>query len=289
MLICLYLWQSVAKEEATMAPETVERHLIQEYLAVAKEASEAGCVVLRKHWGNLKGFDHKTSSSDLVTIADKESETAVLAIIKAKYPDHAIVAEESGLHESRNSEFMWVIDPLDGTTNYTHQYPFVCVSIGLLHKGESIVGVVQNPIMEECFWGAKGMGAYLNDKKISVSNADQVKDSLLVTGFRYDRRTNPDNNYREFCHLTNISHGVRRSGAAALDMCYVACGRVDAYWEQGVSLWDVAAGDVIVKEAGGSITDYDGTPANLEIGRLLATNGHVHAAMCDELLSIRGA
>jgi myo-inositol-1(or 4)-monophosphatase len=203
-------------------------------------------------------------------------------------PSHAILAEESGLQQSTgDNPLLWAIDPLDGTTNYAHQYPFYAVSIGLLLEGIPQVGVVYLPFFNELFRAATGLGATLNRQPIQVSTTEDLAQSLLVTGFAYDRRETSDNNYAEFCHLTHITQGVRRGGSAASDLAYVACGRLDGYWERGLSPWDLAAGTVLVREAGGEVTAYDRSPLQLETGRILATNGHLQAALSQELAIVQ--
>lgn len=261
---------------------------LQRWLDSATEAALAAGAVLQHHWGNLTTIDEKGRSGDLVTEADRQAETAVMAVLERHLPaDHGILAEESGVIRGREAEFLWAIDPLDGTTNYTHQYPFCAVSIGLIAAGQPVLGVVYDPIHRDLFRAAKGLGATLNRSPIRVSTTDQLAQSLLVTGFAYDRRETPDNNYAEFCHFTHLTQGVRRGGAAAIDLAYVACGRLDGYWERGLSPWDVAAGVAIVREAGGQVTGYDGAPLEVMSGRLLATNGHIHQAMSQTLGKIR--
>jgi myo-inositol-1(or 4)-monophosphatase len=163
----------------------------------------------------------------------------------------------------------------------------VAVSIGLIYRGTPIVGVVYNPILNELFQAARGQGATLNGTLIHVSKETALEKSLLATGFAYDRQRNPDTNYSEFCHITHISQGVRRAGAAALDLAYVGAGRLEGYWERGIKIWDMAAGVVIVEEAGGKVSDYDKGQLDLESGRILATNGIIHDALCSEILAIR--
>jgi myo-inositol-1(or 4)-monophosphatase len=197
------------------------------------------------------------------------------------------LAEESGASGEQSAEYLWAIDPLDGTTNYAHQYPFYAVSIGLLIRGVPSVGVIFAPFHQELFRAAKGLGATRNRQPIRVSQTTTLAQSLLVTGFAYDRRETIDNNYAEFCHLTHHTQGVRRGGAASIDLAYVACGRLDGYWERGLSPWDLAAGVVIVEEAGGKVTAYDGSPFQINTGRILATNGQIHAALSHELLQVK--
>jgi myo-inositol-1(or 4)-monophosphatase len=260
---------------------------LQFFLDVATEAALAAGTVLQTHWGNLSNIREKGRPGDLVTEADKSAEAAILEVLRNHVPEHSILAEESGKFDNAQSDYLWAIDPLDGTTNYAHQYPFVAVSIGLLIQGVPQVGVVFNPIHGELFRAAKGLGATCNQTPIRVSQTAELEKSLLVTGFAYDRRQTTDTNYAEFCHLTHLTQGVRRDGAAALDLAYVACGRLDGYWERGLSMWDIAAGVVLVKEAGGTVTAYDRTPFDLASGRILATNGNIHAALSHELLQIK--
>lgn len=261
---------------------------LQRWLDSATEAALAAGAVLQHHWGNLTSIDEKGRSGDLVTEADRGAEAAVMAVMERHLPaDHGILAEESGVIRGREASLLWAIDPLDGTTNYTHQYPFCAVSIGLLAEGEPVLGVIYDPIHRDLFRAATGLGATLNRRPIHVSTTDSLAQSLLVTGFAYDRRETPDNNYAEFCHFTHLTQGVRRGGSAAIDLAYVACGRLDGYWERGLAPWDIAAGIVLVREAGGRVTAYDGSPMDVMAGRLLATNGHLHQAMSHTLGQVK--
>jgi myo-inositol-1(or 4)-monophosphatase len=260
---------------------------LQIFLDIATEAVLAAGVVLQAYWGKLEDIQEKGRPGDLVTEADRAAETAVLEVLRCHVPEHPILTEESGQLGQVNGEFLWAIDPLDGTTNYAHQYPFVAVSVGLLIEGIPQVGAVFNPIHQELFRAAKGLGATCNRRSMKVSQTDELNRSLLVTGFAYDRRQTPDTNYAEFCHLTHLTQGVRRDGAAALDLAYVACGRLDGYWERGLSIWDIAAGIVLVEEAGGQVTAYDRSPLNLQSGRILATNSRIHRSLSHELLQVK--
>ncbi|WP_322745010.1 inositol monophosphatase family protein [Leptolyngbya ectocarpi] len=260
---------------------------LQRFLDVATEAAMAGGAVLQTYWGNLSSIQEKGRSGDLVTEADRASEVAVLAVIKRHFPDHAILAEESGQLGQSDSPFLWAIDPLDGTTNYAHQYPLCAVSIGLLVSGVPMVGVVYNPILDDLYRAAKGLGATHNRQPIQVSATTALENSLLVTGFAYDRRETIDNNYAEFCHLTHLTQGVRRGGSASVDLAHVACGCLDGYWERGLSPWDLAAGVVLVEEAGGQISAYDGSPFDIYSGRLVATNRHLQSAIIQELSQVQ--
>lgn len=254
------------------------------FLEIATEAALAGGAVLEDRWGKLKDIQEKGSPGNLVTEADKASEAAIVEVIRRHLPDHGILTEESGELGDTSSKYLWAIDPLDGTTNYTHQLPLCASSVGLLIDGAVQVGAVFNPFSNELFLAAKGLGATLNRQPIQVSQTSSIASSLVVTGFAYDRRETADNNYAEFCHLCHLTQGVRRLGSAALDLCFVACGRFDAYWERGLSPWDMAAGIIIVEEAGGRVTAYDGGPWEIQSGRVLASNGKLHDSFSAALL-----
>jgi myo-inositol-1(or 4)-monophosphatase len=260
---------------------------LEGFLEIATEAALSAGAILQSYWGNLKSVQEKGRPGDLVTEADAAAEAAVLTILKRHFPEHQILAEESGHQGNTVSRFLWAIDPLDGTTNYAHQYPFSATSIALLIDGVPQVGVIFDPFHQELFRAATGLGATLNRKPIHVSQTKNLAQSLLVTGFAYDRRETPDNNYAEFCHFTHLTQGVRRGGAASIDLAYVACGRLDGYWERGLSPWDVAAGIVLVQEAGGQVSAYDQAPIDLSTGRILATNTYLHEALSTELLKIK--
>ena len=260
---------------------------MQVFLDIATEAALAAGVVLQDYLGKLENaITEKGRPGDLVTIADKASEQVILEVFGRHFPQHSILAEESGKLGNQDNEFLWAIDPLDGTTNYAHQYPCFAVSIGLLINGVPKVGVIYDPFRDELFRAAAGLGATRNRRPIQVSQTAELSKSLLVSGFAYDRRETADNNYAEFCHLTHLTQGVRRDGAAALDLAYVACGRVDGYWERGIAPWDVVAGIILVQEAGGNVTAYDGSPMKIESGRILATNGYLHNSLSQELMQV---
>ena len=260
---------------------------LQRFLDIATEAALAGGGILQQYWGQLKQIEEKGQADNIVTVADKAAEAEVLAVLQRHVPEHAILAEESGAAGAAESDYLWAIDPLDGTTNYAHQYPFSAVSVGLLFQGKPVVGAIFDPFHKELFRAAQGMGATRDRQPIQVSETTALAKSLLVTGFAYDRRETADNNYAEFCHFTHLTQGVRRGGAASLDLAYVACGRLDGYWERGLSPWDMAAGAVLVAEAGGKVSAYDQSPFDAFSGRILATNGHLHAAMSQELNQVR--
>lgn len=260
--------------------------MTSEIVEIALEAAQSGGNILTKYWGTLTSYEQKSSASDLVTVADKESEAAIIKLIKSKFPNHSILAEESGL-ENQSNEFMWYIDPLDGTTNYAHQYPTFSVSIACYQNNMPLVGVVYNPLTNERFFATKGGGATLNGKPIRVSKVDNLSQSLLATGFAYDRLKTPETNYKEFTHFTQLTQGVRRAGSAALDLAFVACGRLDGYWERGLQAWDMAAGLLLVTEAGGLVSNYDQSQVDINSGRILSSNGLIHLQISEQLLNLR--
>jgi myo-inositol-1(or 4)-monophosphatase len=253
------------------------------FLDIATEAAIAAGVILQDNWGKLEQIEEKGVAGDLVTEADRLAEAEILKVLRRHVPDHQILAEESGQLGKIESEYLWAIDPLDGTTNYAHGYPVSAVSVGLSIEGIPQVGVVYNPFRDELFRAARGLGATCDRRPIRVSQTETLSKSLLVTGFAYDRRETADNNYAEFCYLTHLTQGVRRSGSASLDLTDVACGRLDGYWERGLKPWDITAGIVIVEEAGGKVTAYDGSSLDLHSGRILATNGLVHDSLSEAL------
>ena len=264
---------------------TLDQQNLQNFLEVATESVLAAGAVLEDLYGKLKAIAEKGRPGDLVTEADKKAESIILDIIARHFPDHAILAEESGyLGDQTANPYLWAIDPLDGTTNYAHGYPVACVSVGLMIEGIPQVGAIYNPFRQELFRGAKGLGATLNRRPIRVSQTASLEKSLLVSGFAYDRRETLDNNYAEFCHLTHLTQGVRRSGSAALDLADVACGRLEGYWERGIKAWDIVAGVVILEEAGGVVTSYDNHSLDIQSGRILATNGLIHQELSQSLL-----
>lgn len=272
-----------------------DSELLQPYLDIATEAAIAAGAILRSQFGNLQSVEKKGASGNLVTAADHAAEAKVLEVIQHHFPDHAILAEEGGKLGNPDSEYLWAIDPLDGTTNYAHRYPVFAVSIGLMIHQVPRVGVVYDPMRRELFQAAQGLGAWyeahangsVERHPLRVSATATLQESLLVTGFAYDRRQMTDNNYAEFCHLTDLTHGVRRGGSAAIDLAYVASGRLDGYWERGLSPWDLTAGVVLVEAAGGKVTAYDETPMDMASGRILATNGRIHQELSQTLLQIK--
>ncbi|AFY39587.1 Inositol-phosphate phosphatase [[Leptolyngbya] sp. PCC 7376] len=261
----------------------------QTYLEIATEAALSAGAALKHYYGNLQQVREKDTPGDLITEADTASEKIIIELLQRQCPDLPIHAEESGqISGAIDSPFLWMIDPLDGTVNYAHGYPMFSVSIALLYEENPVVGVVYNPYRDELFRAAEGAGATLNRKPIHVSKTEKLQDSLLTTGFAYDRRQTKDNNYIEFCCLTHKTQGVRRGGSAALDLTDVACGRLDGYWERGIQPWDMSAGICILREAGGLVTAYDESPLKLQNGRLLATNHKIHSQLSQTLGSAKG-
>lgn len=243
--------------------------------AAVETAREAGAVLLTE-FSKPQKIAYK-GEADLVTEADRRSEETIVNRLRSHFPKHAVVAEEGSGHASE-SRYTWYVDPLDGTTNFAHGYPAFAVSIGLVEDGEPVAGVVYNPVSGELFTAAKGEGAYVNQRPIRVSQVDRLAVSLLGTGFpSHKRAQNPNIHY--YWDFTLRSHGVRRNGSAALDLCAVACGRFDGFWEFGLKPWDTAAGVLLVREAGGVATDFAGRPYRLGGPELLASNGRIHTEM----------
>lgn len=258
---------------------------LQIILDIATEAALAAGAILRDCWGKIESVEEKGRPGDLVTEVDKKSEAVILKILTRHFPDHPILAEESGRIGGDREQYLWAIDPLDGTTNYAHGYPASSVSIGLLIDNIPHIGVVYDPLRDRLYQAAKGLGATCNRRPIKVSSTTDLRHSLLVTGFAYDRHETTDNNYAEFCYLTHLTQGVRRGGSAALDLALVAGGHLDGYWERGLKPWDIVAGIVLVEEAGGRVTAYDQSPFDLQSGRILATNSQIHSALSRSLLA----
>ena len=243
-------------------------------------AREAGHL-LAERFGRTLQITNK-SELDLVTESDLASERLIIERIQTYHPRHAILAEESGVsataERDQQSEWRWIIDPLDGTTNYAHGYPCFCVSMGLEHKGKMEVGVIYDPMRDELFTAERGAGASLNGRRIQVSPRANLSSALLCTGFPYDVRERSQF-ARHFANFIMNAQGVRRDGAAALDLAYVACGRFDGFWEEGLKPWDVAAGMLMVEEAGGRVSNYAGEPLSIYQPPILASNGLLHEEM----------
>ncbi|MCD6585702.1 MAG: inositol monophosphatase [Desulfobacteraceae bacterium] len=241
-------------------------------------AAYTSAVIINKYLGNLTSVDKK-GPIDLVTEADIASEKNIIKTIRSRFPDHEIFAEESGLNKTADSTCQWIIDPLDGTTNFAHQIPVFAVSIAFAVNNEIKVGIVLNPVSGELFTAVRGQGSTLNGKSIRVSEEKNISDSLLATGFPYDVKQLIDPVMRRFKHCIIVSRGIRRLGSAALDLCFVACGRVEGFWEENLKPWDTAAGWLIAEEAGALVTDFSGVPFSLNKKEILATNRHIHDKM----------
>jgi len=250
---------------------------MNEFLKVAAATAREAGAILRQEFDRPKKISYK-GEVDIVTESDKRSEEIIVARIREHFPGHAIIAEEGGGADAAGAKYCWHVDPLDGTTNFAHGYPCFAVSIGLSEDGEPVAGVVFNPVSGEFFSAARGEGAYLNGQRIHVSSIQKLATSLVATGFpTHQRKRSANMNY--YWEFTLRSHGVRRDGSAALDLCSVACGRFDAYWEFRLNSWDTAAGALLVREAGGVVTAIDGGPYHLGGPSLLASNGLIHDEM----------
>ena len=245
-------------------------------------AREAGTLLMKYFHQGLK-IEYK-GDADLVTAADRASETLIRQRITQQFPAHDVLGEEQGLND-QGSDYRWYVDPLDGTTNFAHGYPVFCVSMALEHSGRRIAGVIYDPTRDEMFSAELGKGAHLNGKAIHVSKAAQLRECLLATGFpSHKRHKNP--NIHFYHQITLRTHGVRRAGSAALDLCNVACGRFDGFWEFNLNPWDTAAGVLLVEEAGGKVTRFDGTEFRIDSSETLGSNGLVHEALIHEFKEI---
>jgi myo-inositol-1(or 4)-monophosphatase len=259
-------------DEARRPVNVMTKAYLQAAIETAQEAGE----ILLQEFGRPPDITYK-GDADLVTQADRRSEQAIVERLRRWFPEHAIVAEEGAGHEN-SSPFRWYVDPLDGTTNFAHGYPCFAVSIGLAEGASVIAGVVFNPVSNELFAAARGEGATLNGKKISVSAIDTLAKSLLATGFPAHKRVQSPN-IHYYWDFTLRSHGVRRDGSAALDLAAVAAGRFEGFWEFGLHPWDTAAGIILIEEAGGRVSDFAGNPYRFGAREILASNAKVHAEM----------
>jgi myo-inositol-1(or 4)-monophosphatase len=263
------------------------------FTAVAiNTASKAGEWIQSK-LGDFNSLHTKYSAQDLVTEIDKGAEKMIRNLIQTHFPDHSILGEEGvepgpaasakALEEIKDAEYLWIVDPLDGTTNFVHGFPFFSVSIALAYKGEVIVGVVYNPMANELFVAEKGKGAYVKGKPMSVSGEEKLIESLLATGLPADRTGALPVNLQGLNALCPKVRNIRIAGSAALHLAYVAAGRLSGFWEIGLNAWDIAAGALLVKEAGGMVTDTEGNPYSLSVRNVLASNGHIHSEFQAEL------
>ncbi len=254
-----------------------------DFLIIAEHAARSTGNILLKHLGQPLDVEFK-GDVDLVTRVDRLSEETIVNIIRGAYPDHQILAEE-GTNHGGDSEYRWIIDPLDGTTNYAHSFPCFAVSIGLEAAGKMVAGVVYDPVRNECFTAIDGNGAYLNGNPIRVSDIYNLDRALLATGFPYDRREHPDNYIALFRKFMMKAQEIRRPGSASIDLCYLASGRIDGFWECKLKPWDVAAASLIVKEAGGRISDFKGDKFSIYGDQTLASNGKIHDEMVDVVIN----
>ncbi len=248
-----------------------------EYLQEAVSAARIAGQYQKSRFASALDIEMK-GDKNLVTEVDKESERLIVGHLLSRFPGHDIVAEEGDYLQS-GSPCRWIIDPVDGTTNYAHGYPWFCSSIALEVEGELVAGVIYNPIYDELFTAAKGDGAYLNGKRLSVSNSTPLCNSLLGTGFPYDCATDPANNFANFIAFQKSARGIRRAGSAALDLAYVAAGRLDGFWELKLKAWDVAAGVLMIREAGGVVTTFDGSIYDVFNDKIVASNGLIQDSM----------
>ena len=255
--------------DAALAASGLPPESLEQLLEVARTAAQAGARPLKELFGTLERVKEKGEAGNLVTEADLSAEAAVLEVLAEATPTFGVLAEESGRRQG-DGPLEWCVDPLDGTTNYAHGFPIFCTSVGLLFQGRPLLGALVVPLLDQVYWAAPGLGAWCNGNRLQVTTCARLSDALLATGFAYDRTSRQDNNYAEFACFTHRSHGVRRAGAAAVDLAFVASGAVDGYWERGLSPWDLAAGVVLVEEAGGVVTGYRGEELDLASGRILA-------------------
>jgi myo-inositol-1(or 4)-monophosphatase len=251
--------------------------------ALAEEIARAAGAIQRARYETALQIESKSRPIDLVTEVDRACEALIVSAIRRERPADDILAEEGGAHADSGADWRWVIDPLDGTVNFAHGYPCFSVSIGVLHRGVRTVGVVYEPLRDELFEAIRGQGARRNGKAIAVSQEARFGRALLATGFAYDVHDAERDNLAPFARVAKSAGGIRRDGSAAIDLCYVACGRFEGYWELKLHAWDVAAGILIVEEAGGRVTDLRGGPPPASGREIAASNGHVHDALLQVL------
>ena len=254
-------------------------HFLEFSIKISKEAGQ----IHMKYFGNISSIKNKSTNIDLVTKADIESEKYIINKIKKKFPTHSILAEEIG-HINTDSKYLWIIDPLDGTTNYAHNLPIFSVSIGLVEKNiGTICAVVYNPAADKCFFAEKNNGAFLNNTSIKCTSSNTLSKSLLATGFPYLHDKKYDLSFEIFKKFYDKTRGIRRLGSASLDLCFVAMGRFDGYYEYGLKPWDICAGALIANEAGATVTDWDNSKLPHDGSRIIASNGLIHNEMIDIL------
>ena len=249
-------------------------------LETAAEAAKLAGNLLQSRAGKAVRIQKKSSAVDLVTEMDLKAEQVILDLIHSRFPGHNVLSEEKGqAGNGSGSPYLWIIDPLDGTTNYAHGYPMYCVSIAVAREGAVVAAAVYHPPMQEMFTAVRGQGARLNDREIRISAVADLGESLLVTGFPYDVRSSPETNLAFFSRFLTRAQAVRRDGSAALNLAYVAAGRFDGFWELKLQPWDVAAGLLLVEEAGGSASDFLGGPVDVYGKQIVASNGRIHSRM----------
>ena len=252
-------------------------------LEVAKEVAKEAGEILRKGFGTAFQIESKEGKQNLVTEYDHASQDFIIAQIKKAFPTHTFLAEEGDVKEGPSDQILWIIDPLDGTVNFAHEVPFFAVSIAAAKGKEIVCGCVYNPMLDELFFAEKGSGAFLGERKLAVTERTSLENILAATGFPYDGYQNPLHCIDRFGKMVAKGLPIRRLGVAALDICYIAAGRFDVFWEVGLHPWDMAAGKLIVEEAGGQVSHYDGSPHEIfSYSTILATNGHLH----DEMVSL---
>lgn len=260
------------------SPARVVRDLVA-CRAVAVEAAQAAGQVLMRSLGRLRQDQIAAKgASDYVTALDRRAEAMIIRLIRRRFPRHGVMAEESGRRRTP-SAYEWIIDPIDGTTNYIHQFPAFCVSIGVAYEGRMAVGVIYDPWRQELFHGLQGLGAYCNRTRIHVATRRRLSECLVATGFPFRIRARLEPYLCSFRKVFLKSSGIRRAGSAALDLAYTACGRVDGFWEMGLSPWDIAAGTLLVEEAGGVVSDFAGGATQMRYGSVVVANPRVHAQL----------
>jgi len=252
-------------------------HEARAYLEAAVHAAREAGQILLEGFGRRPRIYYK-GRINIVTDMDRRSEAAIVTFLHRQFPDHTILSEEGQGHEGRG-EARWIVDPLDGTTNYAHGFPFFSVAIAFEERGALRCGVIYDPLRGEWFTAVQGGGAFVNDEPIQVSETDRLEEALLCTGFPYDIKESPENNINHFRDFSLRAQAVRRPGSASLDLAYVAAGRLDGFWEFKLKPWDMAAGALLVQEAGGTTTDFGGNPLDLYQGKIVASNGLIHSAM----------
>jgi myo-inositol-1(or 4)-monophosphatase len=254
-----------------------------EILDLAQQLARRAGAIQRERYETQLDVRTKSASIDLVTEVDGECEALIVAGIEAARPGDAILAEEGGGEDHGKSPWRWVVDPLDGTTNYAHGFPRFCVSIGVEHRGQRSVAAVYDPLLDELFHAVRGGGAWLGERRLQVSKTAEMGQALVATGFAYDVHESRDDNLARFAQVLKAARGIRRDGSAALDLCYVAAGRLDAYWELKLHAWDVVAGCLIIEEAGGCVSNTSGGPVPASGDEVVASNGLLHDAILAQM------